>query len=73
MLEEHQRLLYAEKIHDLANLAIAGLVFGQSFTEKPFSQTNQTLTVVAIVMYLVLTIIAFSISRKDKKAETRTV
>ena len=36
-LNEEQRKLLAEKLMDLANLAIAGLVFGQSLSTSGFN------------------------------------
>jgi hypothetical protein len=51
--------VYADKIHDLANLAIAALVFGQLLGENgqiKISEINRPLTIIGFVIYCVLTI-----------------
>jgi hypothetical protein len=57
-LNERRREYLAEKFGDLANLAIAALVFGQAVSQNRFSSA---LGLAGMALWLVLTVIGFAL------------
>ena len=55
MLNQTQRILFAEKFMDLGNLALAGLAIGQLISEK----MNWQALIIGIASYILLGVIAY--------------
>lgn len=62
-LTDRRRSLLAEKFSDLANFAVAALVFGQAVGQEPFSLW---VGVAGIATWVALMLIAFAISGETR-------
>ena len=63
-LNENHRLLYAEKLLDLGNLAVGGLVFGQFLSEKEFSKE---LAFIGLSLLLIIYLVVYFLIKKERK------
>jgi hypothetical protein len=60
-INKEQKKLYAEKILDLANIAVGALVFGQFVSDKPFSLLK---AIIGIIALFLLYMISFALTER---------
>ena len=54
-MNRNQKLLWSDKLMDLANLALAGLVFGSLLSGKSASEIRLDLLISGVVLYILCT------------------
>lgn len=60
-LNKQQKSLYAEKLIDLANIAVGGLVFGQSIFSQQFSLKY---AIVGLLILMILYLVSFWLTKR---------
>lgn len=62
-MNRSQRLLWSDKLMDLANFSVVGLVFGAVIEAKNISEIRWQLIIIGLIIYLVLAFMAHKLRR----------